>query len=726
MSTKLNNLIYRKTVYSTLFLLILVAAFITVSPQVFPQNSNKTVVLTETKDLPRFLLQVGISKYKYVRQLKGTENDIKDLQSVLQQRFSTAGQKWQTVQLINEQATHEAIEKAFKAHLIENAKKNPNAIVIFQYSGHGSQVVDTNGDESDGLDETLVPIDSRDPQNKVFDITDDKLNEWFQELSKFTSNITFILDSCHSGTGTRGDEAIRNVETDTRPQPKQNNTNRGDTSGLSDIPNADILRANNNYVTISAALNNETASEIKVTEGTEVKHRGALTYYLVEALKNAAPETTYRQLMERVSAAVNQRKPQHPQTEGDIGRAVFGGTASSEEPFIKINKVEGKKIIIEAGESLGIKKGTPLAVYSADTKEAPNLKGEKGKLANATVTKVDAFTAEAEMSAENSKINRESRAVLVSPHFGTEPLKVLDNTATRDKPSSLPENLFKELEEKNLVQIVPIGNGKGSVSPTDNNNLLTIKRGLYGNVFSKANTTSNKKATEPDDEIYYFDENEDDKPEFGFYLKTSDTELVTKLAEALESVAKQHNLRSLSNNAAPSEIAGKIKLTVLAVKLDEKKEKITETKELSSNTTDYLFEQGSYFQIKIENLSKIPLYITLFDISTDSSIKTMYPPEGSRDALAPGKSVLTPVYGTTAPAGSETIKAIATTTYANFSILTQKGINQRNVSSVESPIGWLMNKALGKTTRGLVEEDTKLDAWVTTNINFRISDKVKK
>jgi len=36
---------------------------------------------------------------------------------------------------------------------------NPNDSLFFHYSGHGGQAADTNGDEEDGTDETIYPVD---------------------------------------------------------------------------------------------------------------------------------------------------------------------------------------------------------------------------------------------------------------------------------------------------------------------------------------------------------------------------------------------------------------------------------------------------------------------------------------------------------------------------------------------------------------------------------------
>jgi len=61
------------------------------------------------------------------------------------------------------------------------------------YSGHGSQMVDSNKDEAGGYDSILVPIDYR---TKGFIVDDDLLS-----IIKNTKCRTIILsDSCHSGT----------------------------------------------------------------------------------------------------------------------------------------------------------------------------------------------------------------------------------------------------------------------------------------------------------------------------------------------------------------------------------------------------------------------------------------------------------------------------------------------------------------------------------------------
>jgi metacaspase-1 len=68
-------------------------------------------------------------------------------------------------------------------------------IAVFTFSGHGTWVPDTNGDEVDGRDEALVPHDiaSRGP------LLDDDLAAVFASARPGV-RLVFISDSCHSGT----------------------------------------------------------------------------------------------------------------------------------------------------------------------------------------------------------------------------------------------------------------------------------------------------------------------------------------------------------------------------------------------------------------------------------------------------------------------------------------------------------------------------------------------
>ena len=65
--------------------------------------------------------------------------------------------------------------------------------IWIHYSGHGSRIRDTNGDETDGIDEIIVPVDFR---TKGF-IVDDEI---FNIIQNSKCKTMLVFDSCHSGT----------------------------------------------------------------------------------------------------------------------------------------------------------------------------------------------------------------------------------------------------------------------------------------------------------------------------------------------------------------------------------------------------------------------------------------------------------------------------------------------------------------------------------------------
>lgn len=68
--------------------------------------------------------------------------------------------------------------------------------LFFHYSGHGSQTQDLNGDEVDGKDECLVPLDYMSGRM----IIDDELRGILNSLTP-QQKLFCVLDCCHSGTG---------------------------------------------------------------------------------------------------------------------------------------------------------------------------------------------------------------------------------------------------------------------------------------------------------------------------------------------------------------------------------------------------------------------------------------------------------------------------------------------------------------------------------------------
>ncbi|MEH2214846.1 caspase family protein [Nostoc sp.] len=170
-------------------------------------------VLAQNTPRKRALL-VGINDYLKVNDfqwypLEGAVNDTQIQKELLINLF---GFQSDDIRILHDQeATRKNILQAFEEHLIKWAQ--PGDVVVFHYSGHGSQVADPDKIFEDGRVSTIVPIDSHLPPGypnkggKVNDITGHTL--WLLMQAINTENVTFVLDSCYSGGARKGILTVR-------------------------------------------------------------------------------------------------------------------------------------------------------------------------------------------------------------------------------------------------------------------------------------------------------------------------------------------------------------------------------------------------------------------------------------------------------------------------------------------------------------------------------------
>jgi hypothetical protein len=141
-----------------------------------------------------------------------SSNDVKIIKaSLLSQGFKEEN----ILTLTEENATKKNILETINTQWYNKLKKSD--IAYFQFSGHGQQTADKDGDEIDGYDECIVPFDS--PKKYVPGvyegqnlITDDEIRESFTKIRQKlgpTGHMIVMLDACHSGTGTRGNPLAR-------------------------------------------------------------------------------------------------------------------------------------------------------------------------------------------------------------------------------------------------------------------------------------------------------------------------------------------------------------------------------------------------------------------------------------------------------------------------------------------------------------------------------------
>ncbi|KHG39452.1 MAG: DUF4384 domain-containing protein [Aphanizomenon flos-aquae KM1D3_PB] len=164
-------------------------------------------------------------------QLRGAVNDVELQRELLIHRFGFHPDD--ILVLTDKEATRQNILEQFNKHLIKWVK-SPDDVVVFHYSGHGSNVIDPYKIfPEDRLNGTIVPVDADLPlgyPNKggeVNDITAGTIFLLREALGRKTKNVTFILDSCYSGAGVRGNLIIRS-----RPGYAELLKLRGDTPNI--------------------------------------------------------------------------------------------------------------------------------------------------------------------------------------------------------------------------------------------------------------------------------------------------------------------------------------------------------------------------------------------------------------------------------------------------------------------------------------------------------------
>ncbi|KAI0150573.1 caspase domain-containing protein [Xylariaceae sp. FL1272] len=145
----------------------------------------------------RKALLVGINYFGQRGQLRGCINDVRNMSAYLVEHFRY---KREDMVILTDdqqnpmsQPTKQNLLRAMH-WLVKDAR--PNDSLFFHYSGHGGQTKDLDGDEDDGYDEVIYPVDFR----QVGHITDDEMHRIMVRPLQAGVRLTAIFDSCHSGT----------------------------------------------------------------------------------------------------------------------------------------------------------------------------------------------------------------------------------------------------------------------------------------------------------------------------------------------------------------------------------------------------------------------------------------------------------------------------------------------------------------------------------------------
>ena len=179
------------------------------------------------------------------------------------------------------------------------------AHVVLHYSGHGGRVesiypLDVKSGE---IDEAFVPTDIGTDAGRY--LRDLQMAHWLNKLSQKERRVVAILDCCHSGGMTRGDDAVtrgaEGVDRANRPNDIPNSDEMASWTALTENGTRSVSGTNlpesDNWVVLAACRPHELAVEFKF-DG-ENKH-GALTYWLLKTLQSNGLSLSFRQLHQRL------------------------------------------------------------------------------------------------------------------------------------------------------------------------------------------------------------------------------------------------------------------------------------------------------------------------------------------------------------------------------------------------------------------------------------------
>lgn len=244
---------------------------------------------------------VGISHYDTAltgyqwNNINGTE-DVKLLSSILKK------QGFDLTVLTDEQATFDNITHQMSQFI---GKTRKGDIVYLHFSTHGQPVEDLDGDESDGWDEAIVPIDAYKLYKKgVYEgnrhLIDDQLNQYVKKLREKIGSSGFlyvIIDACHAGTSSRAnDETVRG----TKVGFTYNNKVFKPSTTKKSHYRIETLSKMANVLFIEACRPDQVNMEIKVGD----KRYGPLSYNISQALSSHSLSTDAEGFLNCIKASI--------------------------------------------------------------------------------------------------------------------------------------------------------------------------------------------------------------------------------------------------------------------------------------------------------------------------------------------------------------------------------------------------------------------------------------
>ena len=589
--------------------------------------------------------------------------------------------------LIDAQATKKGILTALEA-LEKKIKKDD--IVVIHYSGHGQQVFDDNGDEVDGLDESLVPYDAFVKYTHAYHgenhFRDDELARIITNFrNKLGTNgqLLIILDSCHSGSATRG-QKTRGGEAALVPADWKSPADTKNTgSGL--LERAKVNPDASPFVMISGA----SADELNY----EYNGVGSLSYAFSKAMNELGSDFTYRQLFSSISANMNGIAPkQKPTIEGDIDFKLFKGEYVKQQPYYEVSSIvkNNDVLLINAGEVNRIFKETTIFVLPAGSTKVEESKIlAKGKV---VVTKFNESTIILDKPLKDKNI-KNYWVFIDQPSYGDIAIKVYFNPSVTD--SKIKSEIAKYLSENKIGQTTELLN--------ESDIIIDFSEDEYKLSATKGDDTFNT-------------------------LMASRGDAIKILKQQIFNFAQGSYLKNLSIKNSEYEFEFKL----LPIAYDYSSGTYGDVK----NTEDYINETG-IFQVKPEedfavlqvtNKSKKALYVSIVEINSAGEINLFFPNDAcnlndNERRLAPGQTMIFKdcIYSFGPPYEKLILKGFASEKPLNFqATVSTRGAANDHPNPLETFLQSSYNQSRGSTGNSVTG---KLDGYSSELIYEIVKEK---
>lgn len=614
--------------------------------------------------MPRkYALIIGINRYLYMEkksQLEGCVNDAKLIGSILVDKFNF--EEDNIVYLLDEDASRDRILEEMEK-LTETISEGD--ILVFHYSGHGSRckVKTAYTDEGSGKENCILPTDDSEPGDggKIFrEIRDHQFNSWLQRIAKITPYTTLIFDACHSGTMTRGSTTssnVRQLPSSVRNQPATLAQNRATQTAGSN--SSGWLNLNDSFVVISGCRDTQTSKETWFTQDGEKARHGVLTRNLANALMQAQPGSTYRDIFEIACAGVIARaNSQNPQIEGRIDREIFGVKDIEPLRYIPITKVDGNNITVGGGVAHGLRIGSKWAIYPPGTKQ----ENEKSLLGEITINKVEALCAHGSVSAGTTELAPGARCVELEQSRALDPLCVD----------------LSSLSDTNAQKLAPYINRSPLLSLAKSAEEASVRAAVIDNGKSLPESVSqgSRDAVATPSWAFF-----DDSDELCMPIHAENEQRVTNILEDnLDKLAQFRNVILLANPASS-----------LNVEFNLYKRTSGDEHILVNGGSSEFVEGDSLVLEVINRESTRTVFFSILWLSANKEIVSFYPHRKSSEELSPGKTIRighgkrrlrASLDDYFSDLGNETCKIIFSTQQSDFSWLNQGSLRSSSPSTL--------------------------------------------